>query len=158
MNSGKRGVTIDKDILAGAMFLAIAIVGGVMGVGYEVGTTSRVGPGFVPVGICVLMGCLAVGILLPGLRRTLNGTAVGPELELRPAITQIGALVLFGLCVRPLGLLVASVVLVVVANLSRPISGLLETLILAIFLSLCAAALFVWGLGLPMPLLPAVLR
>jgi hypothetical protein len=65
--------------------------------------------------------------------------------------------VLFGLVMKPIGMMLAGVVLVMVASMGNP-EGFKwkSTLVLAIGLVVVCAMVFVWGLKLPIPLCPDI--
>ena len=60
----------------------------------------------------------------------------------------------FGLLIDGFGFLAAVAALVVLARLAGRNQSLGETAVLAVGLALLGAGIFVWGLGLPLPLLP----
>jgi hypothetical protein len=58
---------------------------------------------------------------------------------------------------KPIGMLLAGIVLVVIASIGNPEkSPMRTTLILAVSLVVFCALVFVWGLKLPIPLCPDV--
>jgi len=63
----------------------------------------------------------------------------------------------FGLVMKPIGMLLAGVVLVVIASMGNP-EGVKwkSTIILAVCLVVACALVFVWGLKLPIPLCPDI--
>ncbi|MCX8995539.1 tripartite tricarboxylate transporter TctB family protein [Rhizobiaceae bacterium BDR2-2] len=130
---------------------------------YDIGTFISMGPGFFPVAVS---GCLVVfGVLvllmsgrdLPeGERRA--GTPVPFLHRLRVLAAIAGAIVLFGLTLRSLGLPVAAFLLVFVAGLARPVEHPLVAIATAAVLSAFTTLLFVVLLKLNIPILPEFLR
>ena len=66
---------------------------------------------------------------------------------------MLAGVLAFGLLIERLGLLAAGILLVLAARAAERGFGVLETALLAVGLTLGAAALFVYGLGLPIKLL-----
>ena len=135
------------DILAG---LAVALVGiAVIWIasGYSLGTLRRMGPGYVPV---VLGGVLTVtGVLIALLRPDV--TLQVPRQRPRPIVCVLGALLAFILLGR-FGILPAILVAVPVAALAERKASLAGALLLAVGTAALVVAIFVWALGVPLPL------
>jgi hypothetical protein len=58
------------DILGGALLVAFGLGVGFYAQRYNIGTLTRMGPGFFPAALGFLLALLGLAILLPGLRRT----------------------------------------------------------------------------------------
>ena len=115
------------------------------------GTAARMGPGYLPT---VLGGILlALGLLIAA-RPLWSITRAVTPLAIRPLLLVTAAVVAFGLLLRPAGLVVATLALVVVARLAHRECRVLETALLAVGLAAVAAAVFVYGLRLPLPVWP----
>jgi putative tricarboxylic transport membrane protein len=115
------------------------------------------GPGMLPL---LIGGLLAlVGIALAVQSFVLGGegdeTVSLPGLETcRAAFFVLLALLAFGLLIRPLGLFLATVVLVLVASRAEPRYPLLHAALLSLALGAMIVAIFVYGLGLPFRVWP----
>ncbi|HEX2199418.1 MAG TPA: tripartite tricarboxylate transporter TctB family protein [Burkholderiales bacterium] len=118
---------------------------------YKLGTAVRMGPGYFPTWIGALVAILGAAVALRALQ--LDGPRL-PSLRLRPALFVLGASIAFGYLLKPLGLVLATVVLVVVSALGGHEFRWREALLLAAGLAFFAVAVFVYGLGLPFPLWP----
>jgi putative tricarboxylic transport membrane protein len=118
---------------------------------YKLGTAVRMGPGYFPTwvgGIVALCGlALAIGAL------RVQGPPV-PPLYWRPALFVLGASIAYGYLLKPLGLVLATVLIVLVSAAGGHEFRWRETLALAIALALFSLGVFVYGLGLPFPLWP----
>jgi hypothetical protein len=139
------------DLWAGLLFAAFGVGALAAGRGLPVGTAAQMGPGYFPMLLGAVLIVLGVALAARGLSRA--GRAVGP-LALRPLGLVTAALLAFGLLLRPLGLALATAGLVLIARLGDRESRGLETALLAAVLALLAAAVFVYGLRLPLPLWP----
>jgi hypothetical protein len=140
-----------KDFWSGLFFIAVAA--GFIGLShqYGTGTMHRMGPGLFP----ILVGVLLVGLgMIIALRAFVFDGPPVPRFHARPIIVSLIAIALFGVALTHLGLIGAVAAVVLVGALASPESRPLETIGLAVVLILFAATVFVWLLGLPIPLWP----
>jgi len=141
-----------KDFWAGLIFVALgaAFVG--LALQYRLGDLHRIGPGLFPTVIgSVLVG---LGLIVAGRALVLAGPAI-ERVHFRPLLVSLAAIVLFGLALQWLGVVAAIAVLVLVgAYASRDVRAL-QILALAVFLIVFSVGIFVWLLGLPLPLWPS---
>lgn len=138
-----------KDFWAGLFFVVLGAAFIVLALQYRLGDLHRIGPGMFP----TLVGALLAGLGLTIAARSL--AVEGPPIELihaRPLLVSLIAIVLFALALQWLGLVAAITVLVLVGACASHEVRLLQTLALAVFLIVFAVAVFVWLLGLPLPL------
>jgi putative tricarboxylic transport membrane protein len=140
------------DVLAGLLFAAVAIVGLWASRNYPIGTTTRMGTGYVPRLLCWIL--LALGVLI-----ALQGFRAGGLIELgRPiwrAIVFVPlSLLVFAFLIGPFGVVASTVALVVVGALAGRESRPLEVAVAAVFLVILTLTIFVWGVGLPIPVWP----
>ena len=140
-----------KDFWAGLIFVALgaAFIG--LASQYRLGDLHRIGPAFFPTAVGALLAIL--GLIVTGRSLLLDGPPV-ERVEPRPLIVSLLAIVLFALALQWLGLVAAIAALVLVGAYAARDVRLLQTIGLAGFLILFAAAVFVWLLGLPLPLWP----
>ncbi|MFG1360080.1 tripartite tricarboxylate transporter TctB family protein [Xanthobacter pseudotagetidis] len=142
-----------KDFLAGVLFAGFGTAfAAVAATSYAQGTPARMGAGFFPLVLGVLLA--AVGLAVMARSLIVEGDGL-PRVRLRPLLSLLAAMVLFGIMLRPLGLMVSAVVLVLAGSLSSPEFRLREALLLAAGLSVGAVLLFVTLLGLPLPVWPS---
>jgi hypothetical protein len=140
-----------KDFWAGLIFVVFGAAFVALALQYRLGDLHRIGPGMFP----VLIGTLLAGLGLIVAARAL--ALEGPPVErvhVRPLLVSLLALVLFALALQWLGLVAAIAVLVLVGAYASREVRLLQVLGLAMFLIVFAIAVFVWLLGLPLPLWP----
>ena len=121
---------------------------------YKIGTTLRMGPGYFPAVVGGLVALLGLALVAGSLR--LAGPRL-PRVEWRPALLILAAGVAFGYLLKPLGLVLATVVLVIASAFGGHEFRWKEAIALAIALAVLSVAIFVYGLGLPFPLWPAFL-
>ena len=147
----KGNVWRSQDLYAGLIFIIVGLVAVFVARGLQMGTAASMGPGYFPStlgGILVLLG-LAISIR----PLWLIGKRVTP-LALRPLLFVTVAVLAFGYLVSPFGLVVATLVLVAIARLGDREYRVFEVALLAVFLAVVAALLFVHGLKLPFHVWP----
>ncbi|MGE5512952.1 MAG: tripartite tricarboxylate transporter TctB family protein [Bacteroidota bacterium] len=139
-----------KDLILGAVFLLISLLVISIAAGYEMGTSRQMGPGYLPL---ILGGCLSlIGLILIG------GSLFGPVVThdafmLRPAAFVLGATLMFAVLIRPLGLLLTVLLVVLPAALASSRNQILPVLALALALSIGTTLLFPLALGQQVPVL-----
>jgi len=143
-----------KDFGAGCLYL-LAGGGFALGaLGYRVGDAARMGPGWFPLWIGVMLAVIGLVVAAKSLQRT----AV-PEKVKRPELSSLawvlGAVVLFGLLLKPAGLVVALVVLVLMSSRASHSFTWRAAAINAVLLTLFSIGVFVEGVGLQLDLWPA---
>jgi len=138
-----------KDFWSGLFFIAVAV--GFIGLSrqYNMGNMHRMGPALFP----TLVGTLLAGLgLVMALRSfAIDGPPV-PRFHARPILISMIAIVLFGVALQNSGLVAAVTALVIVGAVASSESRVLETIGLTIALIVFSVAVFVWLLGLPIPL------
>jgi hypothetical protein len=141
-----------RDVLAGAIFIALGLVFLVGALGLERGTAFRMGPGYFPLVLAGLLVLIGAAIALRALREeelAINMHAV----PWRGLVLILGAPVLFGLTVRGLGLLPAIAIVALISSFAsrrmKPVLAAGITVVLTVFCVL----VFNVGLGLPIRLI-----
>ena len=141
-----------KDFCAGLLFVALGAAFVALALQYRLGDLHRIGPGLFP----TLVGSVLVGLGLIVAGRAL--LVEGPPIEriqARPLLVSLVAILLFGLALQWLGVVAAIAVLVLVGAYASRDVRVLQVLALAVFLIVFSVAIFVWLLGLPLPLWPS---
>ena len=147
----KMRIRSPKDFWAGLLFVAIAL--GFIGLSrqYGMGNMHRMGPALFP----TLVGVLLAGLgLLIALRAFAADGPPVPRFHGRPIIVSLIAISLFGVALAHGGLVAAVAVVVVVSAAASRESKPLETVALMVALIAFSVAVFVWLLGLPIPIWP----
>jgi putative tricarboxylic transport membrane protein len=118
------------------------------------GAPGGMGPGTLPKGLAVLLGGLGAALVIDSLLHD------GPRLErwsIRAPLFVLGAVVVFGLSVRPLGLVVAGPLAIGVSALASNEIRWGETLLFGALMTAFCVGLFKFALGMPIPLAPWLL-
>jgi hypothetical protein len=152
-----RRIIARKDVLAGFLFCAVALLGLFLSRDYPIGTALRMGTGYVPRLLCWVLFGLGILVLLQGLR-TVDAERPRPSSPgasaWRPVIFVTASLVIFGLSIERLGLVVSILFLIGVGAVAARGLRVLETVAAALVLILLSWGIFILGLGLTIPVWP----
>jgi uncharacterized membrane protein len=140
----------NKDFWAGLMLIVIGAAAMFISRDYRFGSALRMGPGFFPTILGGILIAFGICIVAVGLR---SREKIQGSLSLRALILLPLSLVLFGILMEKAGFLPALVALVFVAAASGREFKVGETLLTTVFLAILSVAVFIWGLGLPYPLI-----
>jgi putative tricarboxylic transport membrane protein len=146
----KRGLLSNRDFWAGLMLMGLGAGAMVVARGYRFGSALRMGPGFFP----MILGGIIIAF---GICVTAVGIRSQPKIEghvsSRAIVMLPLSLVLFGGLMQYTGFIPAVVALVFVSAASGREFKWLEVLVLTAVLTVASVGLFIWGLGLPYPLI-----
>ena len=140
-----------QDFLGGVLVIAVAIFAFWQGADLPIGTFGGMGPGMLPKGLAVLLGLLGALLVLDAV---LEGGSPLERWSIRGPLFVLGALVVFGLTIRPLGLVVAGPLAIVVSAFASDEVRWGETLLVGLLVTAFCIGLFKFALGLPIPLAP----
>ncbi len=146
----KQELRKNKDFWAGLMLIGIGAAAMFIARDYRFGSASRMGPGFFPTLLSVILIAFGGGIMAVGLR---SGEKIQGRLSLRALVLLPLSLVLFGVLMEVAGFIPALVALAFLAAASGREFKFAEVLLMTALLTAASAALFIWGLGLPYPLI-----
>lgn len=146
-----RRIRSPQDAAAGLFLIALAVLALWGGSGLSAGSLGQMGPGMLPRALAVLTGLGGIGLIVGAFFVPGAGLA---RWQLRGPLFVLGAAVVFGLTVRPLGLSVAAPAVVLIAALAGREIRWIETLVFAVVMTVLCLGLFKYMLGLPIPLAP----
>ena len=141
------------DVLSGLLFIAIAAFGLWASRNYPVGTALRMGTGYMPRLLCWLLLGLGVIVLVQGLRQQAVPLRSSPQ-AWRAVLSVTASLVAFGLSIELLGLVLAILLLTGLGALATRALRPVETAIAALGLIALSWSIFIFGLGLTIPVWP----
>jgi putative tricarboxylic transport membrane protein len=133
------------------MFIAFGIGFAWVAQNYQMGTSVRMGPAYFPTVLGALLAVLGIAILIQSF--VSNGPPVA-KFYFRPLVLIVLAVVLFGILLKPLGLVLSVAVLVGIGAFGGFEFKLKEVSILYVVLAIFSVWVFVKGLGLPIPVWP----
>jgi hypothetical protein len=140
-----------RDLAAGLLFMAFGALGLWFGRTYEFGSASRMGPGYFPMTLSVLL--LVVGLITAA--RALQSSAVAIHWgSPRPIFCVLAGVLAFALLLEPAGFAVATLVLIALVYMGGWRLRVLELVVMYAVLLASCYLLFVKLLGMPLKLIP----
>lgn len=140
-----------QDFGAGLFLLGLALVGYFGAFSLSTGQLSTVGPGMMPKVVAVLIGVLGVLLVVQSL---LTRGAGLDRWVLRNMVFVLGAAIVFAFSIRPLGLVIAGPLAVIISSLADPDNRIGPTIIFALIMTTFCGLLFKEALNLPIPFDP----
>lgn len=142
-----------RDFWAGVLFVALGTGFAGIALTYRLGVAARMGPGYFPFYLGIILAALGILISALALRMKNAGPAMD-RFHWGPTLWVLGSVVMFGLLLKVVGMLAAGILLVVGSSLGSEAFKLRDVLLLAVGLVVFCSLAFVWGLKLPIPLCP----
>jgi hypothetical protein len=148
-----------RDYYGGALMVLIGLASAAVGAGYKVGTLTRMGSGFFPVALGVVM--VILGVLIGGNARRGEGpagrplehtTGAGSAPEWRGWLCILAGIGSFAVIGPYIGLLPATFTTVFISALGDRGNTWLSALVLAVLMTVIAYVVFWWALQLQIPL------
>ena len=144
-----------KDVLAGLLFIGVALFGLWISRDYPIGTALRMGTGYVPRLLCWILLGLGTVVLVQGLREVQPARITASEAGAwRPVVFVTLGLAVFGLSIERLGLVISIVLLIAIGAIAARGLRPLETAAAALVLIALSWGIFILGLGLTIPVWP----
>jgi hypothetical protein len=145
-----------KDLASGLMYLVVGLAFAILSAGYEMGTPTRMGPGYFPFWLGCILALLGAALVAGSAR---PGAAV-EELsawDMRALAVVLLSVAAFGLLLEPAGLLVSVAVLVLAGSFASREFSWGAALLNAAALAAISVVIFVYGLGLRFAVWPGFL-
>jgi putative tricarboxylic transport membrane protein len=143
-----------KDFWAGVLFIAFGGAACVIALDYAMGTAARMGPGYFPRVLGLLLCALGALLVLRSFK--LQGAPLTFP-TFKPLAIVLASVLLFGLVVTKVGLVIATLLLVLVASTASHEYRWRESIVAAIALAVFVVVAFRYGLGLQLPTWPPAL-
>jgi hypothetical protein len=140
----------NKDFWAGMMFFGTGAGAMFAARHYPFGSTLRMGPGYLPIVLSAILIVFGLYIMLRGLRKN---EKIQGNWSIRALIILPLSIVVFGVMMDLAGFMPALTALIFLSAASGREFKLKEVLLLILLLSILSVAMFIWGLGLPYPLI-----
>jgi len=140
-----------KDFYAGLLFVAFGVFAIIMARNYPLGTAARMGPGYFPRLLGILLIVLGAALSLTALR------GQGPPLpgwKWRPVSIVLLSVVAFCLVLTHAGLVLSTIGLIAVASTASREFRFRESLLSGVLLAALSVGVFVIGLKLQLPIWP----
>jgi hypothetical protein len=145
-----------QDFWSGAMFVVLGLGFAIKATGYQMGTAARMGPGYFPFWLGMVLALLGATVLIGSLLPKATETHVD-RFDWRVVCLVVGAVMLYGLVLKFLGVYISVFLLVVVSSLASHEFSWKIAVANGVFLAIFAYLAFIKGLGLIFPLWPSFL-
>jgi len=145
-----------QNFWSGVMFIIIGLAFAWKSTEYSMGTAARMGPGYFPFWLGIIMAMLGALILLAALTPKSQKTEVA-RFDFKIVAIITASVVVFAFILQPAGLVVSMFVLVIISALASHEFTWKVTIANAIFLTVLCYMAFVVGLKLVFPIWPAFL-
>lgn len=142
---------VSKDLLSGLVFLGVGVFLLVEGQRYRMGTLLRMGPGYFPMLVGVSISVVGLALVVHALRK---GGERATRPALKPLVLVTASLVAFAFALNWLGLVLATVILIVLARLASHRATLLGTAVIVAVMVPAGVVIFRTVLELPLKLWP----
>lgn len=144
-----------RDFWSGLIFIGVGTAFAAGAASYGFGTSNEPGPGYLPYGLGILLALLGLLITVKSLTiATLVGEPVG-QIAWRPLVLVLGSIILFAFLLPRAGMFISLPILVITSALAGDEFHLHEVLASATVLTVGSWLIFIKGLGVAIPLLPA---
>lgn len=147
----------EKDFWSGVMFIAFGLFFALFAQKYDLGTAQRMGPAYFPTVLGGLLAAIGLVVALTGLGRESADGKV-EKFHFYELAWVLGSVVVFGLLLRPAGVIVAMFALVGISSYASHEFHWKEAVILSIVMAIITWVVFIYGLKLTIPVLPALLE
>ncbi|MGH8637271.1 MAG: tripartite tricarboxylate transporter TctB family protein [Burkholderiales bacterium] len=140
-------VANNADFWAGVMFILFGAAAVYMSRDYPMGSAMRMGPGYFPTYLGILMMLFGLGIGAKGL---LKGSNPIGSWAFKPIIVLSIGVIVFGLLIDRVGFVPSLVALIILTTFAgrEPVKWIEMTIVTAV-LVVGAVAVFIYGIGLP---------
>ena len=142
-----------KDFMSGLMFIAIGAFFAILARSYQMGTPAKMGSGYFPFWLGVLLGLLGLFVLLGSLKSTAPESGIG-KWDWKSVLWVTVSVLIFAISLPYAGLVVSLVVLIFISAMASHEFHWKGTLVSAVLLNVIAYFAFVWGLKLQFPVWP----
>ena len=138
-----------RDLIGGIALIAIGVFAALHARQYELGELQRMGPGYFPTALGIILAVLGVLVAVPALFR--EGTSI--KIEWKSLLWVMVSILVFAVLLNHLGMIFTSVLAVIASSMASDIKWKAR-----LILSGCIAAItyliFSFGLGMVIPVWP----
>ncbi|WP_414475887.1 tripartite tricarboxylate transporter TctB family protein [Microvirga sp. M2] len=142
-----------KDFASGLLYIILGVAFAVASYGYRMGTASRMGPGYFPFWLGVLMAIIGIMVAFGAIRLHAEPQKM-EHWALRPLFIILASVLVFGLLLGTLGLVLSTVALIIGSSLASHEFTWRATLINTLVLIVFSLVVFVYALNLQFPVWP----
>ena len=145
-----------KDFASGLMFVAIGLIFSFIARGYTMGTAAKMGPGYFPFWLGIVLAVIGAIVLMNSMSKKAQTDKLA-KWDWVSVLWVTGSVVLFGLLLKPMGLIVSLAFLVFISAMASHEFHWKGTLLNIVILNVIAYVAFIWGLNLQFQVWPSFL-
>jgi hypothetical protein len=145
-----------KDFASGLMFIAFGAFFAILARGYQMGTAAKMGAGYFPFWLGVLLALIGVIVLLKSLSANNEEHELG-KWDWKTIMWVTGSVVHFAVILQYIGLILSIIVLVFISALASHEFNWKQTIVSASIVLGISYGAFIWGLKLQFPVWPPFL-
>ena len=143
-----------KDFWAGLLFIALGGGAFLIALDYAMGTAGRMGPGYFPRSLGGLLAALGLFLVIRSLR--IDGERIAFP-TFKPLVIILASVLVFGLTLNYVGLVIATIVLVVTSSFASHEFGWRSAIISSALLAVFVVIAFRYGLKIQIPTWPPLI-
>ena len=136
------------------MFVVIGLIFSYVATTYNMGTTAKMGPGFFPFWLGIVLAILGAIVTMGALSKKGEKDEI-PKWDWPSVLWVTGSVVLFGVVLADLGLVLSLFVLVFISAMASHELHWKGTVVNAVIVDVIAYVAFVWGLKLQFQVWPS---
>jgi hypothetical protein len=141
----------NRDVLGGLFYIGIGAVAIWMARDYPFGSALRMGPGYFPTVLSGIMILFGITIMATGIKKPEK--LKGSNWSIRALIVLPIATAVFGWMMEEAGFIPAMLLLIPMSAASGKEFEWKEIAMLTVGLTVMCSIIFIWGLGLPYPMI-----
>lgn len=138
-----------QDIVGGLGLMALGLFVAFYAQRYDFGSLTRMGPGYFPVVLGIILAVLGFFIALPAFFR--SGEKI--QIDWLPLFCVLGSLVAFSLLLKVIGLVLTAALSAAIASMASPMPWR-SRLLLSVGIAAITYAVFILGLSMVIPVWP----
>ena len=145
-----------KDFASGLMFVVIGLIFSFIARSYTMGTAAKMGPGYFPFWLGIVLALIGVIVLMNSMSKKAQSDKLA-KWDWISVLWVTGSVVLFGLLLKPMGLIVSLSFLIFISAMASHEFHWKGTVLNIILLNVISYVAFVWGLNLQFQVWPSFL-
>jgi len=143
-----------KDFWAGVMFITFGMFFSAVGSRYAIGTSAKMGPGYFPTALGVILILLGIFLSISNLSAKVTDTKF-EKFYFQALLMVLGSVILFGLLLNHLGLIASLIILIVISSYASHEFSWKASLLNALVLIVISVVVFILGLKLDIQVWPS---
>lgn len=144
-----------KSLFAGLIFIALALAFGISATSLSMGTAARMGPGYFPMMLAVLLAFLGILVAVEGI---ISGDEGPDRTSLRSVVLVAGSVIAFALSIESLGLVPAVALTSFLLSMADRQFRLVPSIAAALVLAVSSWLVFTLALSMPWPAFGYLIR